>query len=152
MKVVQSIILFLAIILFIGLVYISFFNVYQTDDFIFAYSTHQLGLFRNIFDFYFNWGGRYFGYSLNMLTPLPYDKVGILPKVYPVLLITSFIGVLTLNFRYFFRYSFLKSLQKSFLFFFFYTILLVSLPEHYFWITGSNIYFYQLLLVDCFCI
>ena len=106
MKIVQNIILFLSIIVFIGLVYISFFNVYQTDDYIFSYTTHQLGLFNNIFDFYSRWGGRYFGYSLSMLNPVAYDQWGILPKVYPIFLLCSFIAVLILNINYFFNYFF----------------------------------------------
>lgn len=146
MKTVERIILFLSIILFIGLVYISFFNVYQTDDYIFSYSTKKLGLFQNIIDFYLNWGGRYFGYSFNMLNPVESDKAGILPKVYSLFLLASFIGVVALNFSHFFKYSLLKSLQKSFLFFFFYTLVLVSLPEHYFWITGANIYFLPVII------
>lgn len=146
MNFVQKIILFLSINLFIGLVYISTFNVYQTDDYIFSYSTRTLGLVNNIKDFYLNWGGRYLGYSFNMLSPLEYDKMGILPKIYPIFLITSFIGVSILNFIFFFKYSFLKSLQKSLLILFFYTLLLISLPEHYFWITGSNIYFLPIII------
>lgn len=146
MKIVQSITLFLSILLFIGLVYVSFYNVYQTDDYIFAYTTRKLGLFENIINFYKSWGGRYFGYSLNTFNPLKFDRIGILPKVYPVFLLSAFIGVVALNFSYFFKYSFLKALAKSFLFFFFYTILLVSLPEHYFWITGANIYFLPVII------
>lgn len=146
MKIVQNIILFLSIIVFIGLVYISFFNVYQTDDYIFSYTTHQLGLFNNIFDFYSRWGGRYFGYSLSMLNPVACDQWGILPKVYPIFLLCSFIAVLILNINYYFKFSVLESVKKGFLFFFFYTVLLVSISEHYFWITGSNIYFLPFIL------
>ena len=146
MKIVQNILLFLSICLFFGLVYISFFNVYQTDDFIFSYSTQKLGLFNNIFEFYSEWGGRYFGYSINMFNPVAYDERNILPKIYPVFLLISFIGVLALNFTHFFKYDFLKGIKKSFIFFFIYTVLLVSLPEHYFWITGSNIYFLTVIL------
>lgn len=146
MKVVQNIILFLSILLFIGLVYISTFNVYQTDDYIFSYTTQKLGLVENIVDFYRGWGGRYFGYSINMLNPVAYDSREILPKIYPIFLLTSFIGVLVLNFKLFFKDSVTEALRKSFLFFFFYTVLLTSLSEHYFWITGSNIYFLPLIL------
>lgn len=146
MKITKNIILFLSIILFIGLVSISFFNVYQTDDYIFSYTTKKLGLLENIVDFYGRWGGRYFGYSLSMLNPVAYDHSGILPKLYPIILMTSFIGVVSLNFKHFFKYSILKSIQKSFLCFFFYTILLVSVPEHYYWITGSTIYFLPVIL------
>jgi hypothetical protein len=58
----------------------------------------------------------------------------------------SFIGVSALNFKEYFSYSPKESLKKGFLLFFFYTVLLVSLPEHYFWITGSNVYFVPVIL------
>lgn len=93
-----------------------------------------------------NWGGRYFGYSINTFNPLKFYKLSVLPKIYPVFLLTSFIGVVALNLSFFFKYSFLESLKKSFLFSFFYTLLLISLPEHYFWITGANIYFLPVII------
>lgn len=146
MKSVQNIVLFLSAFLCIGLVYIAFFNVYQTDDYIFSYSTRKLGILGNIKDFYCNWGGRYFGYTINMFNPLSYDREGILPRIYPVFLFFAFIGVSALNFQQYFKYSFTESLVKAFLLFFFYTVMLVSLPEHYYWFTGSNIYFLPVIL------
>lgn len=146
MKSVQNIVLFLSILLLIGLMYISYFNVYQTDDYIYSYGTRKLGVVNNIKDFYLNWGGRYFGYSLNILNPVSYDKAGILPKIYPVFLILSFIGVSILNFKQYFKYTLKQATIKSFILFFFYTLLLVSIPEHYFWITGANIYFLPIIL------
>lgn len=146
MKTVQNILLFLSIILCIGLVYINLFNVYQTDDYIWSYSTRKLGLLGSFKETYMHWGGRYFGYSINMFNPVFYDKSGIFPKIYPVFLIFSFIGVTTLNCKEYFKYSLGESLKKALIFFFFYTILLISIPEHYFWITGSNIYFIPVIL------
>ncbi|RKS96567.1 DUF6056 family protein [Chryseobacterium defluvii] len=146
MKLVQNIVVFLSVTLFIGLMYISFFNVYQTDDYIYAYSSREHGIFGNMVNFYLKWGGRYFGYSINTLIPVSYDKKEILPKVYPIFLFFAFLGVLVLNFRHYFNYSIKESLTKSFLLFFFYTALLVSIPEHYFWISGSNIYFLPVIL------
>ncbi|MCW1964475.1 DUF6056 family protein [Chryseobacterium viscerum] len=146
MKKVQNIILFLSILLIIGLAYISFFNVYQTDDYFWSYTTRKSGLLQSFTDTYTNWGGRYFGYSINMFNPVFYDSNNILPKIYPVFLMLSFIGVSALNFKEYFNYSLKESLKKGFLLFFFYTVLLVSLPEHYFWITGSNVYFVPVIL------
>ncbi|WPO91081.1 DUF6056 family protein [Chryseobacterium sp. HR92] len=146
MKKVQNIILFLSILLIIGLAYISFFNVYQTDDYFWSYTTRKSGLLQSFTDTYTNWGGRYFGYSINMFNPVFYDSNNILPKIYPVFLMLSFIGVSALNFKEYFSYSPKESLKKGFLLFFFYTVLLVSLPEHYFWITGSNVYFVPVIL------
>ncbi len=146
MKKVQNIVLFLSIILCIGLVYISFFNVYQTDDYIWSYNTRRLGFAESFKETYLNWGGRYSGYGLSMLNPVFYDENGIVPKVYPLFLIFSFIGVSALNFKAYFNNSSGEALKKAFLLFFFYTVLLISLPEHYFWITGSNIYFLPVIL------
>lgn len=146
MKKVQNILLFLSVLLFIGLAYISFFNVYQTDDYFWSHTTRKLGLLQSFIDTYTTWGGRYFGYSINMFNPVFYDSNNIVPKIYPVFLMLSFIGVSALNFKEYFNYSLKESLKKGFLLFFFYTILLVSLPEHYFWITGSNIYFVPVIL------
>jgi hypothetical protein len=134
MKSVQNIVLFLSVLLYIGLVYISFFNVYQTDDYIFTYSTKRLGLSGNIRDFYMNWGGRYFGYTINMFNPLSHDPEN------------TFIAVVALNFKQYFRYPLAESFRKSLLLFFFYTAMLVSLPEHYYWFTGSNVYFLSAIL------
>lgn len=146
MKTVQNITLFLSVLLLIGLVYISFFNVYQTDDYIYSYGTKKLGFLGNVCDFYMHWGGRYFGYTINMLNPVSKDPVNILPKIYPVFLLTSFLSVVILNFRLYFNYTFTEALKKSLLFFFIYTVGLISLPEHYFWITGSNVYFLPVIL------
>jgi archaellum component FlaF (FlaF/FlaG flagellin family) len=48
MKTVQNIVLFLSVILCIGLVYISMFNVYQTDDYMCAYGTRVEGLWETL--------------------------------------------------------------------------------------------------------
>ncbi|ROH92752.1 hypothetical protein EGI15_11060 [Chryseobacterium cucumeris] len=81
-----------------------------------------------------------------MFNPVFYDSKNIVPKIYPVFLMLSFIGVSAVNLKEYFNYSFKESIKKGFLLFFFYTMLLVSLPEHYFWITGSNIYFVPVIL------
>ncbi|WP_162800869.1 DUF6056 family protein [Chryseobacterium sp. KLBC 52] len=146
MKKVQNIVLFLSIIIGVGLAYMSFFNVYQTDDYFWSFTTRKMGLLQSFINTYTTWGGRYFGYSINMFNPVFYDSKNIVPKIYPVFLMLSFIGVSALNFKEYFNYSFKESIKKGFLLFFFYTILLVSLPEHYFWITGSNIYFVPAIL------
>lgn len=146
MKTVQNITLFLSVLLLIGLVYFSFFNVYQTDDYIYSYGTKKLGFLGNVCDFYMHWGGRYFGYSINMLNPVSKDPFNILPKIYPIFLLTSFLAVVILNFRLYFNYTFTEALKKSLLLFFIYTVGLISLPEHYFWITGSNVYFLPVIL------
>lgn len=146
MKTVQNITLFLSVLLLIGLIYISFFNVYQTDDYIFSYSTTELGLIGNIEDFYMNWGGRYFGYTINMFNPVSHDPDNIVPKIYPIFLILSFITVVSLNFRQYFSYSLTESFKKSLLLFFFYSVILINISEHYYWFTGSNVYFLPIIL------
>ncbi len=146
MKSVYYITAFLSIILIIGLVYIAFFNVYQTDDYIYAYTTKKFGILGNMQEFYMNWGGRYFGYTYNMFVPLSDDPENILPKIYPVILILSFIGISTLNFKEFFKYSWLQAIIKAFVLFFFYTVILTNISEHFFWFTGSNVYFLPVIL------
>jgi len=146
MKSVYYITAFLSIILIIGLVYIAFFNVYQTDDYIYAYTTKKFGILGNMQEFYMNWGGRYFGYTYNMFVPLSDDPENILPKIYPVFLILSFIGISTLNFKEFFKYSWLQAIIKAFVLFFFYTVILTNISEHFFWFTGSNVYFLPVIL------
>lgn len=146
MKSVYTFTAFLSIILIIGLVYISYFNVYQTDDYIFAHTTREFGFIGNMRAYYLNWGGRYFGYSYNILIPLSKDPGNILPKIYPAFLIISFIGVSALNFREFFKYSWIQSIIKGVFLFFFYTIILTNISEHIFWFSGSNIYFVPVIL------
>lgn len=146
MKPVQKVILLLSVLVYIGLIYIASFNGYQTDDYIFSYGTHRLGITGNIRDFYMNWGGRYFGYTINMFNPVASDPENIVPVVYPIILMSAFIAVTALNFRKFFSYTITESITKSFTFFFFYTVMLVSLPEHYYWFTGANIYFLPFIL------
>ncbi|MBP1166530.1 hypothetical protein JOE44_003414 [Chryseobacterium sp. PvR013] len=146
MKKAQNIVVFLSVLIGVGLAYISFFNVYQTDDYFWSYTTRKVGLLKSFINTYTQWGGRYFGYSINMFNPVFFDPNNILPKIYPVFLMLSFIGVSALNFKEYFGYSLKESVKKGFLLFFFYTILLVSLPEHYFWITGSNVYFVPVIL------
>lgn len=97
-------------------------------------------------EFYLNWGGRYFGYGYNMLIPLSKDPENILPKIYPVFLIFIFIGISALNFKEFFNYSWLQAIGKGFVLFFFYTVILTNISEHYFWFTGSNVYFLPVIV------
>ncbi len=111
-----------------------------------SYGTREYGLWGNFINTYMTWGGRYFGYTMNMLNPVSYDRSDILPKVYPVFLVLSFIGVSALNFKAYFRNSSGEALKKSFMLFFFYTLLLISIPEHYYWVAGANIYFMPAIL------
>jgi hypothetical protein len=55
---------------------------------------------------------------VNMLNPVAYDANGIVPKVYPLFLMFSFIGVSSLNFKAYFRYSSVEALKKSLMLFF----------------------------------
>ncbi|WP_449400055.1 hypothetical protein [Chryseobacterium wanjuense] len=118
MKLAKNILVFLSILLYIGLIYIAFFNVYQTDDYIYSYGTKKLGIMGNSLDFYKNWGGRYFGYTINTLNPISNDPENILPKIYPVLLFSTFIGISALNFKKYFKYSSSEALLKGFFLFF----------------------------------
>ena len=154
MRFLENSLFIFAILIFVAFGYFTFFNVYQTDDYIFSFFTRKFGFFGAACDLYLHWGGRYFGYSLNLLNPVALDSENLLPKIYPMLLMVLFITVVAVNFREFFGYSLADSFKKSFLFFFFYTVLLLSLPEHFFWITGSNIYFLPVIFsgILLFCL
>lgn len=146
MKTLNNILFVISITIFLSLIYISGFNVFQTDDYIYAARTRDIGFLENCKEFYLNWGGRYFAYSLNTLIPAGNQNFNWLPKILPIFYISFLIFGLYLNFKQYFRQNNSKALQKSFILFLFYTVCLVNISEHYFWISGSNIYFLPIIL------
>lgn len=150
MNTAQKIVFWLSVFLIISLVYIAQFNVYQTDDFIFAYSREKFGALESFITNYTKWGGRYTGYGLNVLNPLSFDSNQLFPKVYPIALIVGFIILLALNIKIYFQYEWKKSWIKSMQFFFFYCVSLVAFSEHYFWVTGATIYNLGILILLAF--
>lgn len=148
MKLFQKIIFGLSIIIFIGLCYISSFNVFQTDDYIYASQTRDLGALENAFTLYKNWGGRYLTYSLNTIIPAGKSEFYWLPKVLPIVYFTLLIFGFYNNLRFYFKQKKTEALEKSFILFLFYTICLSSISEHYFWISGANVYFLSFILAN----
>ena len=148
MKLFQKIIFGLSIIIFIGLCYISSFNVFQTDDYIYASQTRDLGALENSFTLYKNWGGRYLTYSLNTIIPAGKSEFYWLPKVLPIAYFTLLICGFYNNLRFYFKQKKTEALEKSFILFLFYTICLSSISEHYFWISGANVYFLSFILAN----
>lgn len=146
MKIFQKIFFGISIIFFIGLSYISFFNVFQTDDYIYAATTRELGAFENALTFYKNWGGRFFSYSLNTLIPAGNPHFFWLPKILPVFYFVLLILGFYLNFKFYFKQKKLHALQNAFILFLFYTICLTEISEHYYWISGANIYLLPIIL------
>lgn len=148
MKILKNFLFSISIIIFICLCYISLYNVFQTDDYIYAAQSRNLGILNNCFDFYKNWGGRYFTYSLNTLIPVGKPEFYWLPKTLPVFYFVLLIFGFYKNFRFFFKLNKPEALQKSFVLFLFYTVCLASISEHYFWISGANIYLLPIILAN----
>lgn len=146
MKSTNKIIFFISLVIFSLLLYFSFFNSFQSDDFWYAQSKH-IGVLNHAKKLYFTQGGRYFSYSLNAAIPIDWQ---IFPKVYPIFLILLFITSLVLNFRLFFGYNYEKAIYKSMLFFFIYETLLFSISEHFYWYSGINVYFLPIIISSYF--
>lgn len=127
MKFFQKIIFGISIITFIGLCYISSFNVFQTDDYIYASQTRDLGALENAFTLYKNWGGRYFTYSLNTIIPAGKSEFYWLPKVLPIAYFTLLICGFYNNLRFYFKQKKTEALEKSFILFLFYTVCLSNI-------------------------
>ena len=141
MKILQNFVVILAIAVIICLCYFSMFNTFQTDDYGFSASTNNKGYATFIVDIYNNWGGRYFSFSLNALNPAGNLSWNWLPKIFPIFLWSNLIFAFFLNFKLYFGLNNGDAIKKSLIAFLFYTVALASLSEHYFWITGSIIYF-----------
>ncbi|NRS91164.1 hypothetical protein HNQ03_000229 [Chryseobacterium sp. 16F] len=116
------------------------FNTYQTDDYGFAASTNELGIWQHCIQKYFNWGGRYFAFSLNAFNPAGNLSLNWLPKAFPMFLWGNLIFGFFLNFQRYFNLNNSQAVKKSFIAFLFYTVVLASLSEHYFWLTGAIVY------------
>ncbi len=143
----KYVLLGLSIFCLAGLCWISCFNVYQTDDYIYAAQSRDLGLFVYMKELYFTWGGRYFSYSVNALSPVIFDSYTMLPKVFPIVYFVLFLLGCYLNFRIYFKEKLNVALFNSLLFFLFYTLCLGSISEHYFWFSGANVYFLSHILL-----
>lgn len=141
MKFLENFLFILSLIVIICLCYFTSFNTFQTDDYGFAGKTNNIGIFAHITELYFNWGGRFFSYSLNTLNPAGNLYLNWVPKLFPIFLWASLIVGFYLNLRRYFHLNLVKALKKSSVAFLFYTIILASISEHYFWITGAIVYF-----------
>jgi hypothetical protein len=141
MKFLENLLFYLAIAVIICLCYISMFNTYQTDDYGFAARTNDLGFVPHIVEKYFHWGGRFFSFSLNALNPAGNLSLNWIPKVFPVFLWGNLILGFFLNFRRYFKLNKAEAFRKSCIAFLFYTVVLASLYEHYYWISGALVYF-----------
>lgn len=141
MKTAQKLLFFLSVIVFISLLYISMFNVFQTDDYIYSAQSRDLGFWQSAADLYKNWGGRYFSNTLLCILPAGNTSFNWLPKIYPVLLWSIFIFSVFLNFREYFKMPVKECFVKAFIFFLFYTAVLSSISEHYFWLCATTTHY-----------
>ena len=147
MKFFKNILFLISVIVFLSLVYIAQFNVFQTDDYVNAAVARQFSKIGHIKDFYFNWGGRYFSYTLNTFIPAGNPHFYWLPKVFPVFYFSALIFGFWLNFKFYFNQNSKEALINSGILFLFYTVSLASISEHFFWLCGANIYFLPIILL-----
>ena len=150
MKLIKNTFFLVSVIVFLSLIYIAQFNVFQTDDYIYASETRDLGWLQNARKFYLNWGGRYFSYTLNTLIPAGNPNFYWLPKVFPVLYFSALIFGFWLNLKFYFKQTNKETIVNSSILFLFYTISLASISEHFFWLSGANIYFLPIILLVYF--
>lgn len=147
MKIFKNILFLISVIVFLSLVYIAQFNVFQTDDYVNAAVARQFSKIGHIKDFYFNWGGRYFSYTLNTFIPAGNPHFYWLPKAFPVFYFSALIFGFWLNFKFYFNQNSREALINSGVLFLFYTVSLASISEHFFWLCGANIYFLPIILL-----
>ena len=141
MKILENFLTILSIAVIICLCYFSIYNTFQTDDYGFSATTNNDGFLQNIVGLYKNWGGRYFSFSLNALNPAGNLSYNWLPKFFPIFLWSNLILGFFINFKQHFGLNNLDAFKRSLIAFLFYTVVLASLSEHYFWLTGAIIYF-----------
>ncbi len=129
------------------LVYISFYNVYQTDDYVLAYNTLTYGNpLKGLSEIYSHWSGRYFSFLIASSNSLIFSNSQIIPKITPILYLIFFIFSVSLNLNLYFGLRRLELFKKSVILFFIYILSLSSLSENFFWFTGSQVYFLPIIL------
>lgn len=143
----QNVLSYIALFILGCLVWISQYNVFQTDDFIYASQTRDLGFFHSCLDLYTRWGGRFFSYSLNSLSLAGNEHFWWIPKLFPPFLWLLFLLGLFLNFKSYFKNTTGEAVKNSLIFFLFYTLCLGNIAEHYFWISGATVYFLPVILL-----
>ena len=134
---------FLLILFLTLLIYISFFNRFQTDDYILAHHIKEAGNMHSFIETYNTWSGRYFSFLLAKNTSLIYNQYNFYPTAAPIfLLVTFFLGVrfLLKNFS-----GKEKITQKTLVFISVYFLLTFSLGEHLYWNSASKIYFFPFI-------
>lgn len=151
MKIFKNILFLVSVIVFLCLVYIAQFNVFQTDDYVNAAAAIKSNSkFEHIKGFYLTWGGRYFSYTLNTFIPAGNSNFYWLPKVFPVIYFSTLVLGFWLNLKLYFNQNNRKALINSGILFLFYTVSLASISEHFFWLSCANIYFLPIILAIYF--
>lgn len=136
---------FILSIFIASLLYISFFNRFQTDDYILASSVNNLGWFGSWIETYTDWSGRYFSFSLIKLTPLINHQYDTYPIISVVLSIFILWWASFLLLKNYFRNTFKNSVVKAIAFCALYFLLSLSLGEHLYWNAGAKIYFFPFI-------
>lgn len=147
LKSLENFIFSIGIFTYCCFVYISFFNVYQTDDYMLAYGSIKNGNpIKNVIEIYQHWSGRYFSFLIASSNNLTHNSNQLMAKINPVIYSLAFIFSAVLNFKLYFNLKGFESVKKSLILFFVYLVSLSSLSENVFWYTGSQVYFLPVIL------
>lgn len=141
----KKIVFWISVLFLVCLVYLAFFNRYQTDDYILAASVIKQGNFDSFLETYLHWSGRYFSFFLAKNTTLIFHDYEIYPTIAPIfsilLLVFGFFLVLKSYLGGFFKINIQKAIVLSAVYFW----LCVSLGEHLYWNSAAKIYFFPML-------
>ena len=127
------------------LIYIAFFNRFQSDDYILAAQQLKLGVVESIIYTYMNWSGRYFSFLFVKNTPLLYHSYDWHPVLLPILSVFALTAGFFFVFRAYFGGSIKSALIKAVVCTSVYFMLSFSLSEHLYWNSASKIYFFPFI-------
>ncbi len=126
------------------LIFLSFFNRFQTDDFGLAHSVMQNGNWESFKETYLHWSGRYFSFFLAKNTSLLFYDFDFYPVFAPIFSIFFLIFAFRALLKTYFpeaNNSLLKAVALASLYF----LLTVNLGEHLYWSSAAKIYFFPFI-------
>ncbi len=150
MKILEKAFLLISILGIGGIVFISFFNFYQTDDYAYAGYGQKLGAFRQSIDFYLNWGGRLWSFFVLGFIPLRFSDNPLFPALFPIFSLLVFWFLIFKNLQAYFGYTTKEALSKSLILVFLYFAMQMRIDETFYWVTGNVVYFYAEIFFLCF--
>lgn len=141
----KKLIFFILTLFIASLLYISFFNRFQTDDYFLAWNLMEFGALGSWIETYTQWSGRYFSFSLVKLTPLLFHQYDIYPTLSVIFSIFLLAWSSFLLLKNYFENTFKNSWIKSIVFCALYFLLSLNLGEHLYWNAGAKIYFFPFI-------